>query len=98
MRDISDGFFGLGRASPTLQHAVVLARKIASDRSGAAATPSSRDLLFATCSLDPQLAESLRKSGLQLGDFGSHLLYVSAGRGKAAGGNWLHASGAVDPS
>jgi len=66
MRDIPDGFFGLGRASPTLQKIVTTARKSASERSGAAATPSSRDLLFATCSLDQELSESLQKSGLQL--------------------------------
>jgi hypothetical protein len=67
MRDIPDGsFFGLGRASPTLQKIVTTARKSASERSGATEIPSSRDFLFATCSLDPQLSESLQKSGLQL--------------------------------
>jgi hypothetical protein len=67
MRDSPSGcFIGFGKASLTLQNVVVLARKIASDRSGVTATPSSRDFLFATCSLDPELSESLQKSGLQL--------------------------------
>lgn len=66
IRDSPDGFIGLGRPSPTLQKIVAAARKLASERSGAVATPSSRDLLFATCSLEPDLSESLQKSGLQL--------------------------------
>ncbi len=66
MRDSPDGFIGLGRPSPKLQTIVATARKLASDRSGVAATPSSRELLFAACSLDPELSESLQKSGLQL--------------------------------
>jgi len=66
MRDSPDGFTGLGRPSPSLQTIVATARKLSSDRSGAVATPSSRELLFATCSLDPELSESLQKSGLQL--------------------------------
>ncbi|MGB6385913.1 MAG: hypothetical protein WBD25_03590 [Terriglobales bacterium] len=66
MRDSPDGFVGLGRASLTLQHVVSLARKFASERSGTVATPSSRDLVFATCSLDSELSECLQKSGLQL--------------------------------
>jgi|HubBroStandDraft_1064217.scaffolds.fasta_scaffold00198_12 hypothetical protein len=66
MREIPEGVIELRRVSPTLQKIVATARKIASDRSGAAATPSSRDLLFATCSLDAELSESLQKSGLHL--------------------------------
>jgi hypothetical protein len=66
MRDSPDGFLGLGRPSPTLETLVDTARKTASDRSGVPMTPSSRDLLFAACSLDPELSKSLQKSGLQL--------------------------------
>jgi len=67
MRDSPSGtFVGFGKAALTLQNVVSLARKIASDRSGATATPSSRDFLFATCSVVPELSESLQKSGLQL--------------------------------
>jgi hypothetical protein len=66
IRDSPDGFIGLGRPSPTLEKIVTAARKLAVERSGAVATPSSRDLLFATCSLDPEVSESLQKSGLQL--------------------------------
>jgi hypothetical protein len=66
MREIPEGVIELRRVSPTLERMVTAARKFASDRLGAATTPSSRDLLFAACSLDPELADSLRKSGLQL--------------------------------
>jgi hypothetical protein len=66
MREIPEGFIELRRASPPLLKIVATARKFASERSGAVATPSSRDLLFAACSLDPELSESLQKSGLQL--------------------------------
>jgi hypothetical protein len=66
MRDSPDGFVGLGRPSPTLEKIVTTARKLASERSGAVTTPSSRELLFATCSADPELSEFLQKSGLQL--------------------------------
>jgi hypothetical protein len=66
IRDSPDSFIGLGRPSPIVEKIVTTARKLAIERSGAVATPSSRDLLFATCSLDPEVSESLQKSGLQL--------------------------------
>jgi len=65
MRELPEGFTAFGKASATLQKVVASSRKLASARSGVAATPSSRELLFAICSLDLELSESLQKSGLQ---------------------------------
>ena len=54
------------RASPRLQQIVSAARALASEREGIPTTPNSRDLLFCTCSHDPELHASLEQSGLQL--------------------------------
>ena len=66
MRDSPDGFIGLGNPSPILQKIVARARDLASERSDVTVTPSSRELLFATCCLDSELSQFLQKSGLQL--------------------------------
>jgi hypothetical protein len=53
-------------ASPKLEKIVHAARDLASKREGAASTPTARDLLFCTCSHDPELKAALQQSGLQL--------------------------------
>jgi hypothetical protein len=53
-------------ASSKLQEIVNAARDLASKREGAPSTPTSRDLLFCTCSHDPELRTALLESGLQL--------------------------------
>ena len=55
-----------GIASPKLQEIVNAARALASKREGTPSTPTSRDLLFCTCSHDPELRTALQESGLQI--------------------------------
>jgi hypothetical protein len=63
---VPDKIYLFPPASPKLQEIVNAARALASKREGAASTPSSRDLLFCTCSHDPVLKRALLESGLQL--------------------------------
>ncbi|MBZ5507071.1 MAG: hypothetical protein LAO78_16565 [Acidobacteriia bacterium] len=55
-----------GSPSPKFQEIVNSARELASKREGTSSTPTSRDLLFCTCSHDPGLRIALQESGLQL--------------------------------
>jgi hypothetical protein len=64
-RTRTEGARELGRPSEALQEVLSAARKLASEKRGVASTPSSRELLFCACSLDPQLSDSLQKSGLR---------------------------------
>ncbi len=71
MRDSAEGCIELTRISPMLQEVVVKARKLARESLGDAAAPSSQELLYAVCSLDHELSESLQRSGLQLSKLAS---------------------------
>ncbi|HTC92891.1 MAG TPA: hypothetical protein VK699_05510 [Terriglobales bacterium] len=62
----SEGVTVLGRPSQAFKEIMAAARKLASERTGAPSTPSSRDLLFCACSQDPELSAALQKSGLRL--------------------------------
>jgi hypothetical protein len=55
-----------GSPSARFQEIVNAARTLASKREGIPSTPTSRDLLFCTCSHDPELHASLEQSGLLL--------------------------------
>jgi len=55
--------FEFGRASQSLVNVVAAARKTVTIREGSS-TPASKDLLYAICSHDPELAETLKASGL----------------------------------
>ncbi len=55
-----------GSPSPRFQEIVNAARALASKREGIPSTPTSRDLLFCTCSHDRDLRTTLQASGLQL--------------------------------
>lgn len=59
-----EGAQELAGISNSVLEIVSAARKLASDKIGAPATPSSRELLFCACSLDSQLSESLQQFGL----------------------------------
>jgi hypothetical protein len=65
-RENAGSFVGIGRPSQAFQAIVAAARTIASERAGCPGTPSSRDLLFCACSVDPELSAALQASGLQL--------------------------------
>lgn len=61
----SDSTFEFGRASQALIDMVAAARKTATSREDAG-TPSSKDLLYAICSRDTELAGTLKASGLAI--------------------------------
>lgn len=58
-----DSAFEFGRASQSLLDVVAAARKGVTNREGSG-TPSSKDLLYAICSHDTELAGALKASGL----------------------------------
>ncbi len=58
-----DAALEFGRASPALSDVVAAARKIVTNREGFG-SPSSKDLLYAICSHDTELAGALKASGL----------------------------------
>ena len=56
-----------GSPSPKFLEIVNAARTLATKREGTPSTPTSRDLLFCTCSHDIGLRTALEESGLQIG-------------------------------
>jgi len=59
-------FRGVGKPTEAVWRIIRDARALASERTGTASTPSSRDLLFCACAQDPALSAALQESGLQL--------------------------------
>jgi hypothetical protein len=59
-------FIPLGQPSKELYEIVMTAKRLAHERAGAEAQPTSRDLLFSACSQDPNLLSALQQSGLQI--------------------------------
>ena len=66
MMSQKEGFYALGNPSEKFKEIVAAARELASRRTGLPSTPTSRDLLFCTCSQDSELSTALQNSGLQL--------------------------------
>jgi hypothetical protein len=61
-----EGLKVLGHASNQLLEVLTHARSIATERNGVPASPSTKDLLFAIFSADPEISGMLQESGLQV--------------------------------